>query len=119
LSGAVSNWILPGAIVPGFTTVAASTASIALEGNGSPIIAGALSTSTLNNTSFGFVCENEGQVSRTFSVSNTGAGTLHLNALEIQGSSAFTISALQSSLTGISGTTFTIGLTPGATSVHT
>lgn len=97
---------------------------INLLGNGQSI-SNNDSTPTLgDDTDFGYVDVASGVVTRTFTVQNTGTGTLSLTGVPkvtVTGSSDFTVSAQPSSPVAISGGTVTFQITfdPGALGART
>jgi len=115
LTGTTSNWVSPGAIVNGYTTTNAPTASFSLTGNGNNIGFGATATSTLNNTDFGT------NASRTFSIYNAGSGTLNISSIFFTGTNAtqFSVTTPPAGALTSGGSSFVITLTPTNTGIST
>ena len=114
LTGTNSNWVIPGAVVSGYTNTSQPTASINLTGNGNLIPTG-VSTNTANNTDFGT------NPSRTFSISNSGTGTLNIGSIFFTGTNAsqFSVTVLPASSLTTNGSSFVITLTPTNLGVST
>jgi gliding motility-associated-like protein len=109
LTGTLSNWVSPGAVVSGFTTTTPPTASITVTGNGSGISFGSTSTSTLNYTDFGSAA------SRTFVIQNSGTGTLNIGTPYFTGGNAseFSVTVLPATTLAASATTsFVVAFNP-------
>jgi gliding motility-associated-like protein len=111
LTGATSNWVTPGSVVSGYTTVSNAVAEINITGNGNNIPDGAATALVSNHTDFGPAS------TRTFVLQNLGTGALYLNSISITGANAseFTLQQNPSSTISASGTTsFIVTFTPGA-----
>lgn len=116
LTGTVSNWVAPGAVVSGYTITSPPAGTISLTGNGNPILNNATITSTLNFTDFGT------STSRTFVIQNTGAGTLNIGVPYLSGLNAgtFSFSTLPSStLAALASTSFVVVFTPTTGGTYT
>jgi autotransporter-associated beta strand protein len=86
--------------------------------NGDAIASGDVSPATADGTDFGTLDLTSSGVSKTFTITNAGSGTLNLSSLSIGGTHAadFTVTASPaSSLSGNTKTTFTVRFLPGAT----
>lgn len=115
LTGANSNWIAPGAIAIGYTTVSVPTSTLLISGNSNPVLNGSTATSTLNFTDFGIVS------TRTFVLQNTGTGPLYINIGYLTGANAtnFTVTTTPSSvIAGGSSSSVVIDFTPTALASH-
>jgi len=112
LTGSTSNWVAPGGVANGFTTSSASQATLLITGNSNTIIAGSTSPLLSNFTDFGT------NLTRTFVITNPGAGPLYLTTGYFTGTNAsnFVVSTTPSSLIAGSGGTssFVITFTPTA-----
>ncbi|WP_317897306.1 LamG-like jellyroll fold domain-containing protein [Aurantibacillus circumpalustris] len=73
LTGTVSNWIAPGAVVSGYTLTSPSSSSVSITGNGNGIVAGSTTPNLTNFTDFGAAN------SRTFVIQSSGGGTMFIN----------------------------------------
>lgn len=117
LSGTSSNWISPGGVVPGYTTVSVPITAIDVRGNGNSITNGSTLPSTLDFTDF------NGVYTRTFTIHNTtGGGTLMIGSPFLTGANAgeFTVTALpSSSIAGIGSADFQISFTPANSGART
>ncbi len=114
LNGNVSNWVAPGS--PAAGTCLGSFENILIAGNSNCIVSGDNTPSVSDNTDFG----NDGglPIDKTFTINNTGNGTLNISGVTISGldASMFTvISAPASTVAPGGSTTFTIRFTAGST----
>lgn len=111
LTGTLSNWVVPGAVVSGLSAPAAPSASILISGNSISITPSSVSTNTNNFTDFGNV------YTRTFVIQNTGSGTLYINPpVTISGANAsdFSIIAQPSNTISSSSTNVVVQFIPTA-----
>lgn len=117
LTGTGSNWIAPGGVVSGFTTVSTPSVEIDVRGNGNSIIDGNTGTSPVDFTDF------NGVITRTFTIHNTiSGGTLNIGAPFLTGtnSNQFSITAVPAtSIVGIGSTSFVVAFLPSSTGVKT
>jgi gliding motility-associated-like protein len=116
LNGSSSNWVTPGGITAGYTTVATPSLEIDIKGNGNSIPDGSTSTSTLNFTDF------SSATTRTFVIQNTGTGVMYLGTVFITGTNGpeFTVTTIPSLSVASSGTTsMVIAFTPTSGGVKT
>lgn len=114
LTGTVSNYISPGAVALGYTTITTPTASISVSGNGNPVLNNSSSTSTVNLTDFGITS------SSTFVIQN-GSGTLNIGTPILMGGDAseFSVTVLPSGSLSASGTTsFVVAFTPTTSGIR-
>jgi gliding motility-associated-like protein len=113
LSGTISNWISPGAVVSGFTTVSTPSCEINIMANGNNIADGATSTSTLNNSNFGT------SMVKTFTIQNTGTTPLYINTpILFSGNNNTEFAMLgmpAASIAAAGSTTFSVAFTPTST----
>lgn len=99
------------------------TPEINIVGNSLSIASNSTTPSLSNHTDFGYVDVANGTVTRTFTIQNTGTGTLSLTGVpkvQVSGSSDFTVSAQPASPVTSNGTT-TVGITfdPSSTGTKT
>jgi len=109
LTGTVSNWVSPGAVVSGFSTTSAPSSSITLTGNGNPVANGSTTVTTLNFTDFGSATTS------TFVIQNSNTGTLTIGTPYLTGinASEFSITVLPSpTLAASATTTLMVAFTP-------
>ncbi|MBL9115254.1 MAG: choice-of-anchor D domain-containing protein [Verrucomicrobiaceae bacterium] len=99
---------------------------IALTGNSANIINGDTTPSATDHTEFGSVLVNGGTLTRTFTISNTGAGALNLTGsprVQVGGTHAadFTVTALPSTpvAANTGNTTFQVEFNPSANGLRT
>ncbi|WP_347923007.1 choice-of-anchor D domain-containing protein [Pontimicrobium sp. SW4] len=103
-----------------FTLTSTTNPEINIQGNSTDIVSGDSSPSTSDYTDFG----TGASLSKTFTIQNTGSGTLTLgsNAVSISGTNAsdFSVSTQPAtSVSGSSSTTFTIDFASGVASTRT
>ncbi|RYZ56040.1 MAG: HYR domain-containing protein [Sphingobacteriales bacterium] len=102
LTGATSNWIgndgTPGACAPYLV------GDINLNGNGNTIYAGATATSVSDHTDLGSVTLGSA-VSKTYTIENTGTGSLNVSGLNLSGVNATSFA--------VSGITFPMSIPSG------
>lgn len=110
LNGATSNWISPGGVTMGSTTINTPTVEIEVTGNGSIIVDGTAASSVTDFTDF------NGSITRTFVINNTiTGGILNIAAPYLTGTNAdqFTVTSLPAaSINGIASTSFVVTFTP-------
>ena len=96
---------------------------ISVQGNGRTIYDGDTSPSTTDHTDFSSVNVSSGSVTRTFTVKNTGTGTLSLTGyprVSISGSSNFTVTQQPSSSISSNGSsTFKVKFDPSSSGTKT
>ena len=115
LTGTLSNWVNPGGVTSGSTAPATVNATLSVTGNGNNVPVGN-TTSTVNGTSMGTL------TAQTFSVLNSGTGTLNIGGIYFTGPNAnqFSVTTLPVSLiNGVGGSSFAIAFTPTTTGVST
>jgi gliding motility-associated-like protein len=116
LTGTLSNWVSPGAVVNEYTTTVSPSASIAITGNGNGILAGSTSPNLTNHTDFGPAN------TRTFVIQSSGGGTMYINApVTLSGGNAgdFSITSQPTSSVTTGTTNFIIAFTPTALGTRT
>ena len=107
LSGTFENWVSPGGVPAGYTITSVPGASIAVTGNGNPILNNATTVNTSNFTDFGIGVTS----SATFVIQNLNTGTLNIGIPYITGTNAaqFSISVLPAStLAALATTSFVV-----------
>lgn len=96
-----------------------SAPHIAVSGNGQSIADGSTSPSSFNGTDFGFADVGTA-ASHTFTIANSGGGTLSLGTVAISGSGDFTVASQPSGSVGAGGSTsFTVRFAPSSTGSRT
>ncbi len=122
LSGTISNWQFTTAVTSGSFCPVITVPEINLMSNGVSIADGKTVSATSDNTDFGGVCIN-GSVVKTFTIQNTGAGSLSVSTIGFAGSGAtmFQAGSLSpaSPVPGGSSAVFTVTFTPTSTGVIT
>ncbi len=109
LTGATSNWVAPGSGVSG--SCSGTYPNINVTGNSICITDGDATPSTTDFTDF------ESNLTRIFTIENTGSATLNITSVTITGTNAseFSVtSAPASSVAAAGSTTFTITFTPAS-----
>ncbi|WP_299456679.1 LamG-like jellyroll fold domain-containing protein [uncultured Microscilla sp.] len=115
LSGATSNWVDgSGNNVSGNSPNLQP--EINVKANGNDVLTGSTTINTTLNTFFPFTAIGS-NVSQTFTLQNTGTGTLTMSSVTSSDAN-FTVSTL-SNLTGGNNTTFTITYAPTMSGMHT
>ena len=105
--------------------VAAAIPEIVLRGNSLTIDSGDMVPATTDHTSFGNVAISSGSIARTFTIANTGTGTLNLtgtapNYVTLSGANAadFTVTTQPASTVAASAsTTFVVTFDPSSTGI--
>lgn len=110
LTGSTSNWAAPGSGVSG--TTPDPQPEINVTGNTVTILDGDLTPSPADFTDFGTVTS----LVRTFTIENTGTGTLNISSIVSSGANAsdFVVGSIPSSVSGMSSANFTVTFTAGA-----
>ena len=118
LNGNSSNWITPGAVTSGNTCSGTVTSpEMMVEGNSMEIVSGDITPSMDDHTDFGTIIPFS-VVDRTFTIKNTGTGTLDLTGnpiVRIQGSTDFSVltqPSANSIASGAADLTFTLRYAP-------
>lgn len=122
LSGTISNWMEPGAVISGSSCPVITVPEIDVNGNGISITDGSTVSASNNNTDFGGVCINTVTV-RTYTVQNTGTGNLTVSSITLGGAQAsmFTAGALSpaSPIAPGGSAVFSVTFAPNATGTKT
>ena len=120
LSGATSNWVAPGAVVTGTSCNVQPVPEINVRGNGTSITNGDNTPSAVDDTDFGSICVDDGAVSKTFTIENTGAANLTVSSISST-NALFVVNGLTLPATIVPGaaTTFTVSFDPAASGVQT
>ncbi len=118
-SGGASSTVFTNAPLTSGTITINSVIEINIKGNNTTIADGKTIPSTLDDTDFGNVGVSSGSVTHTFTIENTGGGTLTLgaNAVSISGGQSGDFSVTTQPATTVeagSSTTFTIQFDPSA-----
>ncbi|MER0439957.1 choice-of-anchor D domain-containing protein, partial [Emticicia sp. W12TSBA100-4] len=95
--------------------VVANCPEINLKGNSVSIVNGNATPSTTDHTDFGSVNVSSGTIVRTFTIENTGTGTLNISSIST-GNSEFTVGGitLPATIAANGSTTFTVTFDPSA-----
>ncbi|MEM6297215.1 MAG: BspA family leucine-rich repeat surface protein, partial [Bacteroidota bacterium] len=105
-------------IITGDSRVCSGVPEIDVLGNGISIVDGDISPNVSDGTDFGSVAVSGGNQTETFSIENTGTGTLDVTSINLSGVSGGDFSvgaiALPTSIAVGASTTFTITFTPSA-----
>jgi hypothetical protein len=88
LTGPTSNWIAPGAPLPG--TCTAQVPNINVAGNNNCILTGDVTPSTTDNTDYGTLNAGE-TVNHTFYIRNNGGADLSVSSVAVVGAADFTV----------------------------
>jgi cytochrome oxidase assembly protein ShyY1 len=121
LTGATSNWVAPGGVTSGISCGAVTPApEINVQGNATTIVDGDATPSLADHTDFGGVNVG-GNVVRTFTIQNTGTGSLAVSSINISGADAaqFAVGSLTpaSPIPAAGSATFTVTFTPASSGV--
>jgi len=121
LSGTVSNWVAPGAVVSGVSCSGIIAAQeINVQGNAVSIADNSITPTVTDHTDFGNVISG-GSLVRTFTIQNTGTASLAISGISMTGinQSMFTIGSLSPALSITAGNSATFTVTFSATSLGT
>lgn len=121
-SGTASNWSGPGAVNSGSNCSVYLNPEINVVSNGQAILDGDITSSTTDNTDFGAVCANA-VILKTFTIQNTGTGTLSVNTITMSGADAasFSVTVISpaSPVSASGSATFAVTFTPASAGVKT
>ncbi|MFN3850852.1 MAG: beta strand repeat-containing protein, partial [Spirosomataceae bacterium] len=100
--------------------VVSTTPEINLKGNSISIVSGDATPSTTDHTDFGSQNVSSGTVVRTFTIENTGTGTLDISSIST-GNSEFVVGgiSLPATINAASSTTFIVTFDPSASGTRT
>ncbi|MBL7815005.1 MAG: choice-of-anchor D domain-containing protein [Saprospiraceae bacterium] len=110
LNGSSSNFIATGGVTSGVSCGAVVAPEINLKGNGNNITYGSTTPATTNHTDFGAVASG-GSFARTFTIENTGTGSLSISSIT-SSNSQFVVSNIPPSVSASGTATFTVTFTP-------
>lgn len=110
LTGLTSNWAAPGSGISG--TTPDPQPEINVTGNAVTIVDGDITPSPSDFTDFGTVTS----LVRTFTIENTGTGTLNISSIVSSGANAsdFVVGSIPTSVSAMSSANFTVTFTAGA-----
>lgn len=115
LTGTLENWVSPGAVTSGYTVTTPPLSTLSITGNGNSIGSGTASPLSSDFRDFGL------STTRTFSVYNSGSGTLTIGSVYLTGPNAsqFSISTAPPSSISSGTNALTVSFTPTMGGVNT